>query len=114
MAKKSIVTDVFAWVPPPVTKEEALNPYTPGSWQRDGFDGKGGGEPPSEYQLDQIVYPHDQGPIEAAQNRESAKREADAEKFRDEALQRSRNFDISEDNFTGENPGSPSSYKKGD
>lgn len=110
MAKKSMIADVLGWTPPPVTKEEALSPYTPYAWQRDGFDGKGGGEPPSEYDLDRIVYPHDAGPIEEAQDRMSQDRRNQTEVYRDEALQRSRNFDITEGNFTGADPGPPSAF----
>lgn len=115
MAKKArIITDLTAWVPPPVTKEEALNPYVEGAWQRDGFDGHGGGEPPSEYALDRMVYPHDYGPRESAQLKQDNERRMQAEEFRHEALERSRQFDITPEQATGEVPGPPSSYKKGD
>lgn len=110
MAKVKTLPQPAIWVDPPVTKEEALNP---GRWYEPpaGFQGTGS-SPPSDCDLDKIVYPRDVGPSEGEAAARAYDREQQAEKFRDERLQRSRRFDITEGNLTGENPGPPSSFKE--
>lgn len=96
------------WVEPPVTKEEALRRDVPGTWIPDGFDG--GSELPDDCDIDRMVYPHDEGPMERAARERQAKRDADTEGFREEAERKSREFRISEGSVTGENPGPPSNF----
>lgn len=113
MAKKKAMPMMDIWVEPPVTKEEALNP-SPHGWYAPplGYQGNGGDGPPSDCDLDRMVYPRDVGPMEKAANDRAHDREMQAEKFRAERLARSRDFSISEGNITGEDPGPPSSFGK--
>lgn len=112
MAKKiKVMEPPPIWVEPPVTKEEALNPPAPsGGWQPDGFDG--GSELPADLDIDRLIFPHDEGPLEKAANERQAKREAEAEVFQKERFDRSREFRIDQGNVTGQNPGPPSSFGK--
>jgi hypothetical protein len=113
MAKRVNLMALFE--PPPISKEEALGGRVSFWEPPDGFDGKGGGEAPSEFDLDRMVYPHDCGPMEQAEYERMSKRDADKEAYQEEALQRSRQFTITEDALTGTDPGPPSAFgKKGD
>lgn len=99
------------WVEPPVTKEEALNPPAPsGGWQPDGYDG--GAELPDDLDIDRMLYPHDEGPVEKEGRERREKRDAEAESFRKQRFQESREFEIKAENVTGEDPGPPSMFEE--
>lgn len=103
MAKKKImVPQPIEWVELPVTKEEALNPHRApnGAWEGDGYDG--GNELPDDFAIDRMVYPHAEGPEERKSRERQAKRDQDAQKFRDEARHESREFELNRGSPTGE------------
>lgn len=113
MAKRRVIVmpSPIEWVEPPVTKEDALNRGPLGTWERDGYDGVGGGQLPSEFALNEMVWPHKAGPEEQRRLDRSAKRQAEGDVFRDEALSESRDFKIDVGNLTGQDPGPPDPYK---
>jgi len=88
------------WVEPPVTKEEALNQNAPGLYQPDGYDG--GGELPDDFDIDRMIYPHDEGPEERKNRERRAKRKADIQAFKKEAFQESREFELNKGSPLGE------------
>lgn len=101
------------WVEPPVSKEDALNPFhsPTGAWVPDGFDEANGGaaELPDDFDVDRMLYPHAEGPNEKASRQKQFTRDEDAEGYRSDAIRRSRDFDITVDAKTGKK-GPPSPF----
>lgn len=111
---KRVTIQQIIFEPPPVTKEEALAPRSSYYEPPDGYDGHGGGEAPSEFDLDRMVYPHDRSSMEIEIDNRQADREAQAEVFREDALRRSRQFDTGEhDAKVNQQGGVLSAYDKG-
>ncbi len=107
---KDVTHIPLQWEEPPVTKEEALNPWHApnGAYTPDGFDG--GAELPDDLYVDRLVYPHAAGPDEKASMAREHDRHMQAEKIRGEAFERSRSFDLDEDEVLGK-AGTPDPFK---
>lgn len=116
MPKRAKIIAAIEWVPPPVTKEEALNserlPNDPGVPPGDGYDHLSGGELPDDYYIDRLVWPHDEGPRERRMREYEESRAKEAEQYRQERFWRSRDFRISEGSVTGRDPGPPSMFNE--